>query len=79
MVTVQRYNVILDIDDEELPKYLGLGYNQIDPLTGEILNEAIPTDTNLLKLKFKQHKERIAELEKENKELKAKLKKAKKD
>ncbi|MBO4543883.1 MAG: hypothetical protein J5725_11975 [Bacteroidales bacterium] len=73
MVTVQRYNVILEIDDEELPKYTGLGYNQIDPITGEILNEATPTDVNVLRCKFVEHKHRIAELEEQVKQLTDKL------
>lgn len=75
MVAVQRYNVILEIDDEELDKYMSLGYNQIDINTGEILHEAIPTDVNVLKLKYQEHKEKIAELEQQVKDLTAKLKK----
>jgi hypothetical protein len=78
MVAVQRYNVILEVDDEELDKYMSLGYNQIDINTGEILHEAIPTDINVLKLKYQEHKERIAELEKQVKDLTAKLKKREK-
>lgn len=78
MVAVQRYNVILEIDDEELPKYMNLGYNQIDINTGEILHEAIPTDVNVLKLKYQEHKEKIAELEQQIKDLTAKLKKREK-
>lgn len=78
MVAVQRYNVILEIDDEELDKYMSLGYNQIDINTGEILHEAIPTDVNVLKLKYQEHKEKIAELEQQVKDLTAKLKKREK-
>lgn len=78
MVAVQKYNVILEIDDEELDKYMSLGYNQIDINTGEILHEAIPTDLNVLKLKYHEHKERIAELEQQVKDLTAKLKKREK-
>lgn len=78
MVAVQKYNVILEIDEEELDKYMSLGYNQIDINTGEILNEAIPTDINVLKLKYQEHKEKIAELEQQVKDLTAKLKKREK-
>jgi polyhydroxyalkanoate synthesis regulator phasin len=78
MVAVQRYNVILEIDEEELDKYMSLGYNQIDINTGEILHEAIPTDVNVLKLKYQEHKEKIAELEQQVKDLTAKLKKREK-
>lgn len=78
MVAVQKYNVILEIDEEELDKYMSLGYNQIDINTGEILHEAIPTDLNVLKLKYQEHKERIAELEQQVKDLTAKLKKREK-
>lgn len=78
MVAVQKYNVILEIDEEELEKYMSLGYNQIDINTGEILNEAIPTDINVLKLKYQEHKEKIAELEQQIEDLTAKLKKREK-
>lgn len=78
MVTVQRYNVILTIEDDALAKYMAMGYNQIDPITGEIINEAIPTDVQVLQVAYKQHKEKIAELEDEIAKLKKKLKKQEK-
>ena len=46
MVTVQRYNVILEIDEDSLDKYISLGYSQIDPKSGEIIKEAIPNDVH---------------------------------
>ena len=65
MLAVQKYNVILEIDDEELDKYLKLGYNQIDIATGKILNEAIPTDIGVLQCKYAEHLHTIEELNKQ--------------
>ena len=79
MVRVQRYNVILDIDDEELPKYMNLGYNQIDAVTGKVINEAIPTDANVLRCAYQEHIKEIAELKAEIEKLKAKPKKTTKE
>ena len=70
MVTVQRYNVILEIDEHSLDKYISLGYSQIDPKSGEIIKEAIPNDVQVLRLAFAQHKNTIKELESQVEKLK---------
>lgn len=78
MVTVQRFNVILEIDEDSLDKYMALGYNQIDPVTGEVVIEAIPTDIQVLRSAFVKHKNTIKELESQVKKLEKQLASAKK-
>lgn len=41
MVKIQRANTVLDIEDEDVERYVNLGYNVIDN-RGNILREAIP-------------------------------------
>ena len=43
MVTVCRANVVLDIKESQLPKYLSIGYNQIDSV-GNVIRESTHKD-----------------------------------
>ena len=61
MMTVKKANVFLDIEDEDLQKYLNLGYCQVDPKTGAILVACIPTDVGELQVAYAQHTKKIAE------------------
>lgn len=62
MVKVQRGNVVLQIEDYNVDKYMGMGYNVIDD-KGNIINECIPTDLGSLQKHFVESKKKIAELE----------------
>ena len=77
MMTVKKANVFLDIDDEDLQKYLNLGYCQVDPKTGAVLVACIPTDVGELQVAYAQHTKKIAELEAEISKLKKQKAKAK--
>ena len=77
MMTVKKANVFLDIEDEDLQKYLNLGYCQVDPKTGEVLVACIPADVGELQVAYAQHTKKIAELEAEISKLKKQKAKAK--
>ncbi len=62
MITVQRGNVVLQVADDSVTKYMNLGYNVIDD-KGNIVEECIPNDLGLLQKHFVESKKRIAELE----------------
>lgn len=62
MVTVQRGNVVLQVADDSVTKYMNLGYNVIDD-KGNVIEECIPTDLGTLQKHFIESKKRIAELE----------------
>jgi hypothetical protein len=70
MITVERGNTVLDIDDSEAKRYLALGYNITDG-KGNIIEECVPTDNSALRKAFIEHKEKIKELEEKIKELEA--------
>lgn len=62
MVTVQRGNVILQVADDSVTKYMNLGYNVIDD-KGHVIEECIPNDLGTLQKHFIESKKIIAELE----------------
>lgn len=62
MVTVQRGNVVLQVADDSVTKYMNLGYNVIDD-KGNVIEECIPIDLGTLQKHFIESKKRIAELE----------------
>ena len=88
-VQAQKGNKILRISEDAIEKYLGMGYNIIGA-DGAVLQKAVPSDNNQLKLEYTQSvqeienlKLEIASLEKrnamlvqENKRLTAELEKA---
>lgn len=80
MATVQRANVILQISDEPdvIQKYRDKGYNVIDSTTGEIIERAVPHDTEALQLLVNELRQQLQQKDSEIEELKKKLKKAKK-
>lgn len=77
MVKIQRANTVLDIEDEDVERYVNLGYNVIDN-KGNILREAIPNDVNVLQMAYIENRRKIEQLEKQIKELQVKLQDAKK-
>lgn len=62
MITVQRGNVVLQVADDSVTKYMNLGYNVIDD-KGNVIEECIPNDLGTLQKHFIESKKRIAELE----------------
>ena len=83
MARVQRDNVLLDIKESEVQRYLDLGFNVLDE-GGNIIKQCVPTDEGTLRMFYIEHTEKIEQLEaevaklkKENKQLKSKLKKEK--
>lgn len=62
MVTVQRGNVVLQVSDDSVTKYMNLGYNVIDN-KGNVVEECVPTDLGTLQKHFIESKKKIAELE----------------
>lgn len=67
-IKIQRGNVILDIQDYEVDRYLKMGYNVIAE-NGEVIKSSIPTDLATLQKFYVEHTKRIDELEKRVAEL----------
>lgn len=70
-VTVQRENVILQVPEEWVDRYLDQGYCVIDRF-GNVIKASIPTDLGLLQKAYVEHTQKIAELEKQIQELQQK-------
>jgi len=62
MARVQRGNVVLNVPEDEVQRYLQLGYNLTSP-DGKILQAAIPNDFGTLQKAYVDNMARIAELE----------------
>lgn len=80
MAIVRRRNEILRVDDGQVNYYMTIGYDVIDE-RGAVLKKAIPTDNSQLKAEYSRQlaeietlKARIADLEKQLEEIKAKEK-----
>lgn len=68
-ITVRRGNVVLDVAPERKQYYMNAGYSVIDS-AGNVVEAAMPSDVHTLQAM-------VANLQAENKKLKADLKKAK--
>lgn len=64
MAIVKRANVILNIKDDQVRDYLDKGYSVVSA-GGKVLQQAIPTDINVLRKAYVDHVARIAQLEKQ--------------
>lgn len=73
MVLVQRANVILEIEDEKVDRFLDDGYSVIDA-KGNVIRESVPRDINQLQLAYNQHIQEIEKLKAEIEDLQKKLK-----
>ena len=62
MARVQRANVILQVADHEVARYMSMGYNLIDS-GGAVLKEAVPNNLGVLRAAYLEHTARIKELE----------------
>jgi uncharacterized small protein (DUF1192 family) len=74
-IRVQRANVILDIRPDEKERYMDMGYSVIDKVTGNVVEEAISNDVNVLRTQVTELKSLVAEKDKEIEKLKASLSK----
>lgn len=61
MARIQRYNVVLDVDDSEVGYYTNLGYNVIDT-KGNIIHKAKSNDVHTLQRELDVAEKKIAEL-----------------
>lgn len=61
MARIQRYNVVLDVDDSEVGYYTNLGYNVID-MKGNIIQKAKSNDVHTLQQELDVAEKKIAEL-----------------
>lgn len=62
MVRIERGNVVLKVEEYDVPRYLKLGYNVTDD-NGTIVQAAIPNDVGTLQKCYVEHQKRIEELE----------------
>ena len=69
-ITVQRNNIVLEVDSELKQRYLNEGYNIINA-KGQVVEKAIPTDIAELRKAYVMHTKTIKRLESEIKKLKA--------
>ena len=78
MVLMQRANVLLDVEDAEVDRYLAKGYNLVDN-AGNIVKEAKPHDVTALTAAYVKHEQEIAQLKAENEKLTAQVKKLRRE
>lgn len=69
-VKVQRANVILQISEDSVNRYLDQGYNVIDA-SGKVIKESVPNDIGALRKAYVEYKKKIDELQKIIEELTA--------
>ena len=62
MARVERGNVVLHKDDEDVQHYIKLGYKQTDEM-GNVIQDTIPSDVGTLKKAYIDKDKKIAELE----------------
>jgi len=72
MVYATRGNRMIQIEEYNIPRYVEQGYN-ITGQSGEVLQNAVPTDVQVLKQSFTQHVEEIKGLKAKIAELEAKV------
>ena len=61
MVYATRGNRMIQINENSIQKYVEQGYNIVDN-RGGVLQNAVPTDVNVLKQSYSQHMDEIARL-----------------
>ena len=73
MYTIRRANVVLDVTENEVEKYLADGFDIIDD-NGKVLKASVPNDVNALKKAYVEHENEIKSLKEEIERLKAQTK-----
>jgi len=76
MARVQRGNVVLNVAEDEVSRYLQLGYD-LTSTDGTVLQAAIPHDYSTLQKLYLDHTAKISELEDTIAKLTAELSEAK--
>ena len=71
VVTVQRANVVLQISEALVDRYVDQGYNVIDA-NGNVIKASIPRDLGTLQKAYVNHLQEIDALKKEIEQLKQK-------
>lgn len=61
-VTVQRANVVLQVPEEWVDRYIDQGYDVIDA-QGNVIQASIPKDLGTLQKAYIEHTKKIEELE----------------
>ena len=72
MAQVRRANVILDVKEDQVQRYLDMGYDVIDEQTGNVVKASVPRDVKTLQIAYEKHIREIEELKLEIKKLKSK-------
>ena len=78
MAKVQRANVYLTVPDADVKKYLAKGFNEIDPNTGKVITQSVPTELSALKRAFSEHTALLEQKDAEIQSLKLELQRVKK-
>lgn len=78
MALMQRANVLLNVNDANIERYLAKGYSLVDN-AGNIVQEAKPHDVTALTEAYIKHEQEIAKLKAENEKLTAQVKKLRKE
>lgn len=75
MATVQRANVILQIEDDDdiIQKYRDKGFDVIDNATGKVIERAVPHDVEAFTVLVKDLKAELQQKNREIEKLKAEL------
>lgn len=74
MAKVRRANVVLEVKDDQLERFVDMGYDVIDD-AGNVIQKSVPTDIGTLTKAYMEHEAEIEKLKAELAELKAKPKK----
>lgn len=74
MARVRRANVVLEVKDDQLERFVDMGYDVIDD-AGRVIQKSVPTDIGTLTKAYMEHEAEIEKLKAELAELKAKLEK----
>ena len=72
MATVQRANVVLDVKDSEVDRYLNKGFNVVDE-KGNVIQDAKPTTLEQYQKAFAEQKRLNEKLQIENEKLKKEI------
>lgn len=65
MAKVRRANVILDVEDAEVDRYISLGYSLIDEKTHEVLQQGIPNNASDMREAYFRQLDEIKALKEE--------------
>ena len=77
MAYIQRANVILEVKDDQVDRFVNEGYDVIDMNTGKIITKSVPRDITGLTRAYNEHTEEIKRLKEENAKLTSEIKKLK--